>query len=64
MTCSFMQPDRLRIYTARQGDTLDSLAERYANPRVTSDTLALLNRLAPSQPLTPGRLVKVVEKGY
>jgi predicted Zn-dependent protease len=59
-----MQPDRLRIYTARQGDTLDSLAERYANPRVTSDTLALLNRLAPSQPLTPGRLVKVVEKGY
>jgi predicted Zn-dependent protease len=59
-----VQPDHLRIYTARQGDTLDSLADRYANPRVTADDLALLNRLAASQPLTPGRLIKVVEKGY
>jgi len=59
-----MQPDHLRIYTARQGDTLQSLAERYANPRVSADDLALLNRLPPTQPLTPGRLVKVVEKGY
>lgn len=59
-----MQPDHLRIYTARQGDTLESLADRYANPRVTSDTLALLNRLAASQSLAAGRLIKVVEKGY
>ena len=59
-----MQPDHLRIYTARQGDTLQSLADRYANPRVSVDDLALLNRLAASQPLTPGRLIKVVEKGY
>ena len=59
-----MQPDRLRIYTARQGDTLESLAQRYSNPRVTADNLALLNRMAPSQPLVPGRLIKVVEKGY
>jgi predicted Zn-dependent protease len=59
-----MQPDHLRIYTAREGDTLESLANRYANPRVSTDDLALLNRLAPTQPITPGRLVKVVEKGY
>jgi predicted Zn-dependent protease len=59
-----MQPDRLRIYTARQGDTLDALADRYGNPRVTGDDLAILNRLAASQSLTPGRLVKVVEKGF
>jgi predicted Zn-dependent protease len=59
-----MQPDHLRIYTARQGDTLESLAARYANPRVTADDLALLNRLAATQSLTPGRLIKVVEKGY
>lgn len=59
-----MQPDRLRIYTARQGDTLTSVADRYANPRVTADNLALLNRLAAGQSLAAGTPVKVVEKGY
>jgi predicted Zn-dependent protease len=59
-----MQPDHLRIYTARQGDTLESLATRYANPRVTAAELALLNRLPTSQQLAAGRLIKVVEKGY
>ena len=59
-----MQPDHLRIYTARQGDTLQSLADRYGNPRVTVDDLALLNRLAATQTLAAGRLIKVVEKGY
>jgi len=59
-----MQPDHLMIYTARDGDTLESLATRYANPRVNADELAILNRLAAGQPLTPGRLIKVVEKGY
>jgi len=59
-----MQPDRLRIYATRQGDTLESLAARYANPRVTAADLALLNRLPTTQSLTDGRLIKVVEKGY
>jgi predicted Zn-dependent protease len=59
-----MQPDRLRIYVARQGDTLQALADRYANPRVKVDDLSILNRLAGSQSLQPGRLIKVVEKGY
>jgi predicted Zn-dependent protease len=59
-----MQPDRVRIYTARQGDTLQALAARYANPRVSADDLSILNRLAGSQSLQPGRLIKVVEKGY
>ena len=59
-----MQPDRLRIYTARQGDTLDALADRYGNARVTGDELALLNRVPASESITPGRLIKVVEKGY
>jgi predicted Zn-dependent protease len=59
-----MQPDRLRIYTARQGDTLDALADRYGNPRVTSDGLAILNRLTAGQQLSAGRLIKVVEKGF
>jgi predicted Zn-dependent protease len=58
------QPDRLRVYTAREGDTLTALAQRSNNPRVGADQLAILNRLAVDQPITPGRVLKVVEKGY
>jgi predicted Zn-dependent protease len=58
------QPDRLRVYTAKEGDTLSMLARRNNNPRVPADQLAILNRLAIDTPITPGRLVKIVEKGY
>jgi len=58
------RPDRLKIYTAQEGDTLTRLAERIDNPRVTADDLAVLNRLAIDQPMMAGRLIKIVEKGY
>lgn len=58
------QPDRMQVYTARQGDTLSAIAERTNNPRVNADQLAILNRLAIDQPIAPGRLLKIVEKGY
>ena len=58
------QPDRLKIYTAQAGDTLTRVAQRTNNPRVDADELAILNRLAIDQPITPGRLIKIVEKGY
>lgn len=58
------QPDRLRVYTAKEGDTLNMLAQRNNNPRVPADQLAILNRLAVDAPIAPGRLVKIVEKGY
>lgn len=58
------QPDRLKIYAALEGDTLMGIAQRLNNPRVNADELAILNRLAVNQPITPGRLVKVVERGY
>ena len=58
------QPDRLRVYTAKEGDTLTILAQRNNNPRVPADQLAILNRLAVDAPITPGRLLKIVEKGY
>ena len=58
------QPDRLRVYTAKEGDTLTILAQRNNNPRVPADQLAILNRLAVDAPMTPGRLLKIVEKGY
>jgi predicted Zn-dependent protease len=58
------QPDRLRIYTAQAGDTLTAIAQRENNPRVSADQLAILNRMAIDQPIAPGRIVKIVEKGY
>ena len=58
------QPDRLKIYTAQESDTLTRLAQRANNPRVSADDLAVLNRLVVDQPITPGRLIKTVEKGY
>jgi len=59
-----VQPDRLTIYTARQNDTLEALAERIDNPRVDAADLAVLNRLAPDASIPPGVLVKLVEPGY
>jgi predicted Zn-dependent protease len=59
-----VKPDRLKIYTAKEGETLRSLAEQSRNPRVTADDLGVLNRMAIDQPITPGRLVKLVEPGY
>jgi predicted Zn-dependent protease len=58
------QPDRLRLYTAEQEDTLTLLAQRFNNPRASADDLAVLNRMATDQAIFPGRLVKIVEKGY
>jgi predicted Zn-dependent protease len=59
-----MQPDRVRIYNAREGDTIEAIAQRNANPRVTADDLSVLNRIAAGQTITAGSLIKVVEKGY
>jgi predicted Zn-dependent protease len=58
------QPDRLRLYTTREGDTLASIAQRLNNPRVMADDLGILNRLAVDQPIPAGRLIKTVERGY
>jgi predicted Zn-dependent protease len=58
------EPDRLRVYIAREGDTLSAIAQRNSNPRVNADQLAILNRMAIEQPITPGRVLKIVEKGY
>ena len=58
------QPDRLRLYTTREGDTLIAIAQRTNNPRVDADQLAILNRLAVGQPIALGRVIKIVERGY
>jgi predicted Zn-dependent protease len=59
-----VQPDRVRVYIAREGDTLRAIAQRMNNPRVDADQLAILNRIAIDQPITTGRILKIVEKGY
>jgi predicted Zn-dependent protease len=58
------QPDRLKIHTVQEGESLALIARRTGNPRVSADDLAVLNRLAVDQPITAGRLVKIVERGY
>ncbi|MDA2930192.1 hypothetical protein MYX84_09640 [Acidobacteria bacterium AH-259-O06] len=58
-----VQPDRLRIRTARAGETLRRIAQDTNNPRVDADELSLLNRIDPDQRLTAGTLVKIVEAG-
>ena len=59
-----VRPDRLTIYTARDGDTLESLAEGMANSRVDAETLSILNRLPLDASIPAGTLVKLVEPGY
>jgi predicted Zn-dependent protease len=58
-----VQPDRLRIRQARQGETLEAIAAALNNPRVDAARLARLNRMSPTQPLAAGTPVKVVEPG-
>jgi predicted Zn-dependent protease len=58
------QPDRVKIQPAREGETLALIARRTNNPRVSAADLAVLNRLAVSQPISEGRLLKIVAPGY
>ncbi len=59
-----VQPDRLTIYTARGGDSLERLAEEMTNARVDAETLSILNRLPLEASIPAGTLVKLVEPGY
>jgi len=54
---------KISIVTVRQGDTIDSLAARMAYPDYKRERFVTLNGLDPNQPLTPGRLVKLVVGG-
>ncbi|MFB3905782.1 MAG: M48 family metalloprotease [Acidobacteriota bacterium] len=58
-----VQPDRIRIVEAREGQTLRDLAGRVQNPRVKLEDLALLNRLEPDEPIRGGVEVKLIEPG-
>ena len=58
-----VQPDRVRLHTARRGDSLRSLSRRYPNPRVDLDALVALNRRGPDEAIRAGTPVKVVRAG-
>ncbi|RPJ56832.1 MAG: peptidase M48 [Acidobacteria bacterium] len=58
-----VQPDRIRIVEAREGQTLRDLAGRFSNSRIKLEDLALLNRLEPNEPLRAGVEVKLIEPG-
>lgn len=58
-----VQPDRVKIYRARKGDSLRSLAKSIDQNRVSLQNLAQINRLDPDQPLSAGTWVKLVQLG-
>lgn len=58
-----VQPDRIKLYRARRGETLRSIAKVAQGSRITLEELALLNRLDPDQTLEPGTPVKTVQFG-
>ncbi len=58
-----VQPDRVRIYRARGGESLRSLAGSSAKSRITLEELARLNRIDPDQKLAAGAAVKLITPG-
>ncbi len=58
-----VQPDRLRIYRARAGETLRNIAGAAPASKVNVEELARLNRIDPDQKLTAGAMVKLVQPG-
>jgi predicted Zn-dependent protease len=58
-----IQPDRMKLYRARKGDTLRSLAKSMDQSRVDLEDLVRINRIDPDQPLSAGAWVKLVQLG-
>jgi predicted Zn-dependent protease len=57
-----VQPSRVHLYTARAGDTWQSIAERNGN-LVKPDTLAIMNDHDPADPPRAGERLKIVVAG-
>jgi predicted Zn-dependent protease len=58
-----VQPDRIKTYRARKGDSLRNLAKPMNPTRVSLEDLARVNRIDLDQALTAGTLVKLVQLG-
>jgi predicted Zn-dependent protease len=55
-----IKPNRIDIYTARSGDTWESLSKRFGDGTVKASTLAIMNDHNPGEPPRPGERIKVV----
>ena len=58
-----IKPNHVDIYTVRNGDTWQEIAERVARNTVKPTTLAIMNNYDPGQPPRPGDRIKVVVEG-
>jgi predicted Zn-dependent protease len=58
-----VEPNRIQLAKARQGETLRQLAAKAQNPGVSLQELARLNRLGPDTPLPVDFPVKLVKPG-
>jgi predicted Zn-dependent protease len=58
-----VQPDRMKLYRARKGETLRGLASSMDQSRVNLEDLVRINRIDPDQALSAGAWVKLVELG-
>ena len=57
-----VRPNRIDLYTARQGDTWESLAER-GKGIIKASTLAIMNGHEITEPPRPGERLKIVVEG-
>ena len=58
-----IRPNRVDLYTVREGDTWASIAERVSRSAIKPTTLAIMNNYEPGQPPRPGDRIKVVVEG-
>ena len=56
-----IRPNRVDVYTVRQGDTWASIAERSGG--IKASTLAIMNNYEPNQQPRPGDRIKIVVEG-
>lgn len=58
-----LQPNRVDLYTVRQGDTWESIASKAGEGTIKPSTLAIMNHQDPEQPPPPGARIKIVVAG-
>jgi predicted Zn-dependent protease len=58
-----VRPNRVDLYTVRQGDTWQSIAERSGEGIIKPSTLAIMNDSDPGQQPRPGERIKIIVEG-
>ena len=58
-----IRPNRVDLYTIREGDTWQSIAQQSGEGNIKPSTLAIMNNYDPSQPPRPGDRIKIVVVG-